>query len=185
MKFGASIGTGAAINVELGWVPNFVILYNTDTTNILQAAWLQWAIPFSSGGTAEILAGAIIKGNTSAARATISNVLLASGSWAGGDAAGFLIVQEGSLVGTFGSETVVIQNLASGTLGTDDATVTINVIYNTAIAAAATAATTAATSITRYEGVAASNSKGFTIGATLSVDNKILPWAAFRGDIVG
>jgi hypothetical protein len=181
-KSGVSIGTGSAINVELGWVPTFVLLYNTDTTNILQAAWLGWVVPFSSGGTAEVTAGSIIRGNTSGARATVSNVLLMSGTWAAGDAAGFLVLQEGSLTGTFGSETVVVQNLASGTIGTDDATVTANVVYNAAVAAATTAATTAATSITRYEGTAAATSKGFTIGATLSVDNKILPWMAFRDD---
>jgi hypothetical protein len=109
-------------------------------------------------------------------------VILSSGTFAGGDAAGILIVQEDSLVGTFGSETVVITNLSSGTVGTDDGTVTINVVHNCAVAAAATAATTAATSITRYEGSSGSASKGFTIGATLAVENKVLRYTAFRNN---
>jgi hypothetical protein len=181
-KSGFSIGTGSAINVELGWVPTCVLLYNTDTTNILQAGFLQWVIPFTSGGTSEVVAGSVLKGNTSAARATVQSILLASGTWAAGDAAGWFVVQEGSLTGTFGSETVVIQNLSTGALGTDDGTVTANVIYNAAVAAATTVTLVAATSVTRYEGVAGSNAKGFTIGATLSVNDKILPWMAFRDD---
>jgi len=179
IKTGAVLGTAGAINVELGFIPTYVVLVQSDGL-LRTEAWLQWTVPFTSAGTAVPLAGHTIRGATSAARATIKEVMLASGTYAAGTAAGFFVLEEGSLVGTFGSENIIITNLASGTVGTDDATVTANVTRNVAIAAAAAPATTAATTISRYEGTAAGASKGFTIGATLSATGQLLSFTAFR-----
>ena len=49
-------------------------------------------ISFNSGGTNPIAVGDIIKGVTSGAYADVLEVNLASGSWAGGDAAGTLVI---------------------------------------------------------------------------------------------
>jgi len=179
-RHGVVVGNGAAINVELGFIPHSVDLYNaTDGTLITTGYLVPWVVPFSGGGTSEIVAGSTIRGATSGATAQIAIVQLYSGTWAAGDAAGFMTLQEGSLVGTFGSENVVITNLASGTVGTDDATVTVNVVHNAAVAAAAAAAT-GNSAISRYEGTAGSASKGFTIGSTLAVEAKVLRYRAFR-----
>jgi hypothetical protein len=183
-RHGVALGAGAAINVELGFIPNSVEVYNaTDGTLITTEYLIPWVVPFSGGGTAEILSGATIRGVTSGATALVQSVLATATTWSAGTAAGFLTLVEGSLVGTFQSENIVITNLASGVLGTDDATVTVNVIhgYNNNSAAVG-AVTTAATSIARYEGTAASASKGFTIGATVAVSAKLLRWRAFRDD---
>jgi hypothetical protein len=65
-------------------------------------------LAFTSGGTAEIAAGNTIEGATSGATATVFDVELTSGSWAGGDAAGNLWLN--GQTGTFVSE-----NLDTGT----------------------------------------------------------------------
>lgn len=59
-----------------------------------------WAtlIPFDAGAT-EIRKGDIIKGGTSGAYATVAKVILYSGSWGAGTAAGYLIIKSQS--GTF------------------------------------------------------------------------------------
>ena len=48
----------------------------------------EFTLDFDSGGTAEISAGDTITGETSGAQALVISILLDSGTWAGGDAAG-------------------------------------------------------------------------------------------------
>jgi len=178
IKTGAVLGTAGAINIELGWVPTYVVVTQSDGL-LRTEAFLAWYVPFTSGGTAQVVGGSTIRGATSRATANVREVLLASGTWAAGTAAGWFVLEEGSLVGTFGSENIVITNLASGTVGTDDATVTVNVTQSLAIAAASAPATGNA-AISRYEGTAAQYSKGFTIGSTLSATGQLIRFAAFR-----
>lgn len=59
-------------------------------------------LAFTSGGTTEISEGDTITGATSSATAVITRVVLESGSWSGGDAAGRLIFA--NQTGTFQSE---------------------------------------------------------------------------------
>lgn len=171
------VGNGAALDVQLGYIPDFVMLFNATDGDLITTAFLAWIVPFSSGGTNEIQAGDTIIGATSGARARVRKVLLYSGSWAGGDAAGFLVLSEGSLVGTFGSEAIY----ASDSAAVDDATATANVVHNVAIAAAAAGATTTS-AISRLEGVAGTTSKGFTIGSVIAEEAKLLRWVAFRNE---
>lgn len=175
---GYLVGDGAAQNVELGWYPDLVILTNLTDGDLITIGHLKsYSIPFSGGGTTEVEVGDTIKGATSAATAVVQQVLLSSGTWAGGDAAGFFIVN--SVTGTFQSENVYVDS--DSTSGSDDATVTANVQINVAIAAAAAAAT-GTSAISRYAGVAGSASIGFTIGSVLSEEAKLLYWIAIRGD---
>jgi hypothetical protein len=173
---GMTVGNGAALTVSLGWVPDKVELYNVTDGDLITVAFLKYAVPFSSGGTTEIAAGSVIKGATSGATALVRQVMLYSGSWAGGDAAGFFEVE--MLSGTFGSENVYIDN--DSTTGVNDATVTANVVHNVAIAAAAAGAT-GTSAISRFEG-SATASPGFTIGSAIAVEAKLLRYAAVRGD---
>lgn len=177
VKTGVTVGNGAALDVVLGFVPDCVMLYNATDGDLITMAFLQWVIPFSSGGTTEIAAGDRIKGATSNATAIVEQVLLYSGSWAGGDAAGFFVVQEGSLVGTFGSENVFIDS--DSTSGSNDATVTANVVHNAAISTAVASATTTS-AISRLDGDA-DTGKGFTIGSVIAEEAKALRYIAFRG----
>ena len=59
-------------------------------------------LAFTSGGTYEIVVGDTITGATSSATATVFDVVLTSGTWAGGDAAGTLWLNDQT--GTFQSE---------------------------------------------------------------------------------
>jgi len=59
-------------------------------------------VSFTGGGTYEVAEGDTITGATSAATATVERIVLDSGTWAGGDAAGRLILS--GQTGTFVSE---------------------------------------------------------------------------------
>lgn len=176
---GMTVGNGAALNIELGFVPDMVQLYNCTDGDLITTAFLNWVVPFSSGGTTTIAAGDKIKGATSNATAVVRQVMLYSGTFAGGDAAGFLELVEGSLVGTFGSENVYVTS--DSTAGIDDATVTVNVVHNIAVAAAAAGAT-GTSAISRYEGTVAGDTKGFTIGSVIAEEAKLLRYVAWRSD---
>ncbi len=177
-KTGYVVGNGAAINIELGWVPDRCEVYNHTDGDKLTTAYLDnWVIPFSGGGVAEIAVGDTITGLTNTGvTAIIKQVELYSGSWAGGDAAGFFIVHRDDLDGTFGSENVEVNDS-----GNDDATITINVIqcFSTD---AEVAGETGNTALAGYVGVSGSNSKGFTIGSTVAEEAKLLVWSAWRND---
>lgn len=180
VRIGQVVGLGATLNVSLGFVPKFVELWNMSDGDVITSAFLQWVIPFSSGGTNQINAGDRIKGATSGAICTVEEVLLASGTWAAGSAAGFLTVQEGTLTGTFGSENVY-DLTTQAAAGIDDATVTVNVVHNIAVALAAASATTTS-AISRYEGVAGGAGPGFTIGSVIAEAAKCLRYIAYQGD---
>lgn len=63
-------------------------------------------LSFTSGGTTEIVVGNTITGATSAATAVVTRVVLKSGTWAGGDAAGKITFA--SQTGTFQAENLDI-----------------------------------------------------------------------------
>jgi hypothetical protein len=170
---GAFYGTGAAINIECGFVPDRVTIMNDTDGDVLL-----WAFPsikkmaFSSGGTSEIKAGHTIVGATSGATAKVKQVLTDTGSWAGGDAAGSLILVAETVVGTFASESIYIQ----GESGTDDATgaAITNVSVNIGAAVADDV------DVSAYVGSAGSNAKGFTVATSESEDAKLFVYEAVK-----
>lgn len=92
------------------------------------AGWVAQALGrrlnFTSGGVTEIVTGNTITGATSAATALITRVVLQSGTWGGGDAAGYLIFA--SQTGTFQAENIDVGaalNLA--TIGGDSSAITL------------------------------------------------------------
>lgn len=174
IRTGYLVGNGAAQNIELGWIPELVIVTNVTDGDVITIGHIGpfQAVPFSSGGTTELVAGNKIRGATSDAEAYIQEVLLYSGSWAAGDAAGFLIVD--MISGTFGSE-------AAGVGGADQATITANVTHSVS-SDTEIATVTGTSAITRYNGAAGSAAKGFTIGAVIAEEAKLLRYIAFRGD---
>ena len=173
IKTGFVYGTGAAKNVPVGFIPDFVILINHtdgDVFNFAMPAFRPMA--FSSGGANEIKDGHWIVGATSGARARVVKVLADTGTWAGGDAAGTLILDAKTIEGTFGSEAIYIE----GGTSTDDATGaaigTIGVDSDTEIAAD--------TGITPYAG-STTEAAGFTMATAVSEDAKLFTWIAFEG----
>jgi hypothetical protein len=176
-------GTGAAVNVSIGFVPDMVRVMNLTDGDLWTEAYLgggRSIMPFSSGGTNAIAALDYIKGATSGARAQVLGVILDSGSFAGGDAAGWLLLDHRNKSGTFQSENIVHCDSRGNTLNseTDNATVTVDVQANNA-SAAAVATATGNSAITAYYG-SSSASDGFTLGSTVSEDAKLIFYIAHR-----
>ncbi len=92
------------------------------------AVWAARTLAYTSGGTAEVAVGDTITGATGGATAIVDSIILSSGTWAGGDAAGTLNIHTQS--GTFESENLNVDgkqdNIA--TIASDS---TNNAITNT------------------------------------------------------
>ena len=63
---------------------------------------LGYRVAFTSGGTTEITEGQTVTGGTSGATATVRRVIVQSGDWEAGDAAGYFVLSDVS--GTFAAE---------------------------------------------------------------------------------
>jgi len=89
---------------------------------VAQSLGLQ--VSFTGGGTYEVVEGNTITGATSAATATVERIVLDSGTWAGGDAAGRLILS--GQTGTFAAENLDVGgNLNVATIAADSAAITL------------------------------------------------------------
>lgn len=165
------VGNAAAQNVELGYVPEFAMLINATDGDTITIYNRGKDIPFSGGGTTEIAPGDTITGATSGATAKVRQVLLYSGSWAGGDAAGFIIANEDDITGTFGSENIYVSS--DTVAGIDDATGTAAVEMSQSIVLAVAGAT-GNSAMSSYQGTAAGLSKGITVGSTIAEEAKLL-----------
>jgi len=89
-----------------------ILIDAVDTTGTLKS------IAFTSGGTYEIRAGDMVTGATSGAVGHVVDLVVSSGTWAGGNAAGTLILDNVS--GTFQSENLdVDDNSNVATIGGD------------------------------------------------------------------
>lgn len=174
VKIGFLVGTGAAQSLSLGFIPEYFQLTNLTDGDIINAGALRQVVPFSSGGTNEITAGVLLRGATSGATFRVKQVLLASGTWAAGTAAGFLIVED--ITGTIGSENVYIH--PSSNSSTDDATVTVNVSMGVATAAAVTSVASGSGFTPYYGSLTAS--QGVTIAAGVLEAGKLFQYVAMR-----
>ncbi len=173
-------GTGAAINVTLGWIPEFVQIINLTDGDDIWMNHIPRVMLFTGGGTAEIKAGDKLHGNTSDATGIIRQVILDSGSWAGGDAAGWFLFVHNTVNGTFESETGYRENVDAD--GTDGATIALDNTDGIDIDTEVAATVSAAVNIIAYVGSSGGNAKGFTVGSTVSEDTKLLGFLALRGD---
>lgn len=101
----------------------------TDVYKSTTGGWTQVALgrelAFTSGGTYTIAEGNTITGATSGATAVITRVMLESGSWASGDAAGKLIFA--SQTGTFQAENLNVgANLNVATIAGNSSAITLS-----------------------------------------------------------
>jgi len=99
------------------------VMHKSTTSGwVAQSLGLQ--ISFTGGGTYEVAEGNTITGATSAATATVERIVLDSGTWAGGDAAGRLILS--GQTGTFASENLDVGgNLNVATIAGDSDAITL------------------------------------------------------------
>lgn len=175
VKVGFIHGTGADQNVSIGWIPDYVRVVNLTDGDKIHENFLGKVIAFTSGGTTVIKAGDTIRGLTNTGvTAKIRQVILDSGSWAGGDAAGWFICNIGDVVGSFGSENAEVNES-----GSNDVTVALQDEDGIDIDTEVAATTTDDTTITSYAG-STTAAPGFKIGATISEDGKLLGFVAMR-----
>lgn len=98
-------------------------MYKSTTSGWTEVA-LGRQLNFTSGGTYEIAEGDVITGETSTATATVTRVVVTSGTWAGGDAAGYVVFA--SQTGTFASETIKVgANLNVATIAGNSSAITL------------------------------------------------------------
>jgi hypothetical protein len=102
-----------------------VDLHKNSSSGWVQVA-LGYELTFSSGGTYEILEADTITGNTSTETAVITRVMLESGSWDAGTAAGRLIYASQS--GAFQAETLDVgANANVATIAADGSAITLSI----------------------------------------------------------
>lgn len=171
-------GTGAAINVSLGWIPDYVKIINLTDGDKVHENFLAKVIAFTSGGTTELKAGDKLHGNTSDATAIVQQVIVDTGSWAAGDAAGWLVLRPGTMSGTFQAESAYREGADAD--GTDVLTVAAADQDGIDVDTEVAGTTTAATNVAEYTG-STTAARGFTVGATISEDAKLLGYVAVRG----
>lgn len=80
-------------------------------------------LDFTSGGTTEIEEGNTITGASSGATATVKRVVVKSGTWAGGDVSGYMIIADQVL--NFQSEVINIGGVNAANASGNSATVTL------------------------------------------------------------
>lgn len=177
VKMGFIHGTGSAINVELGFIPDYVRISNLTDGDLVTEGFLARVIVFTSGGTQVPKPGDILTGVTSSATAKIREIILDSGSWSGGNAAGWFICDAADINGTIQTE-----NMDIGGSGSNDVSVVVDVEFNLAIAAAVAGEATAADMVVAYVGSDANYAMGFTLGATLSENGILLYYFAAAND---
>jgi|TARA_Y100000310_G_scaffold51684_1_gene47601 hypothetical protein len=176
-------GTGAALNVEIGFVPDAVILFNpsSGSTEKVSVHIVKKVIAFTSmtaAASSGIKKGAWIKGITSKAKAQIGELILDTAT------TGWLICDVEQVTGTFQSENCQVYASEPGTADAadDDITVVVQVEFGVNIEAAATV-TTINDGILGYAGSSSASppeAKGFTIGSTISVNTELLGYIAFQ-----
>lgn len=175
-------GNGAIQNIPVGFIPHRVEVFNQTDGDLLNIGFPAYQkMAYTSGGlngaslTNTIAVGHTIVGATSRAKAVVVARTITSGSDAAGTAAGDLILDSNTIVGTFASEAIYIENNSLGSV--DDATGAAVTNMGSDVAAAVGSGT----GISPYQGSQASNiAKGFTINATISESAKLLIWTAYR-----
>ena len=181
---GFIVGNGAARNIELGFVPSRVKITNLSGRATYEAS-LAEVIGFDSGSS-EIKAGMRLDAADEGWRGTVRQVILASGSWDGGNAAGWIVFEAGTLEGRANiadNDTIYSSDQADLAGSTDVATVNGAGLLAQGVGRPGDGnAVSASAEITPYYGTHASMAKGFSIAAAISVDNNLLQYQAWAPD---
>lgn len=187
---GFIIGTGAARNIELGFVPSWVRIVNLTDADKVYEGPIAEAIAFDDGGTAEITAGMRIDAADDGWRGIVGQVLLASGSWEGGDAAGWIVFEPGTLEGAanIGNNDVIHASDQADVKGpATDTDVAAAGLVAVGVEHDPTNTTDGSkmdpeSGLTAYYGSHASAARGFSISAAISEDGKLLGYQAWAKD---
>lgn len=180
VKHGLFYGLGAALNVALGFIPRRVDIFNVTDGTVAAIGYLDKMLPFTTGTVAPA-PGAKVVGATSGAKAQVKDVILASGTFAAGNAAGFIIIDADTVVGTFQGENLTFSNDASGAT---DAVATGAAVEHTLYQSAALGFVSGSgnTGITSYVGAPGTAAKGFSVGSSLAANGKLYRYTAYRSN---
>lgn len=175
-------GAGAAVNVQTGFVPDMVMLINSrGATETVFFASPYTVVGFDSGGTTEILPGDDLADATAGGTGTVVQVTLQSGTWAGGDAAGYLVLKDVAGTITNNNEFNIVEQVGkraavAGVATVDGSVVNLDVDIDSEVG------TPAAVAVVDYAGTSGANSAGFTISAGALVSGEFIQWTAIRYD---
>lgn len=179
------VGTGAALNIELGFIPSFVEIWNSDR-DIVWYGPLNTIIAFDGGGSTtdssiELEPGMEIAESSGDAYGVIEDIFVTSGSWAGGDAAGWIVLSLTDQGGTWTDNATIAVRSQKGATATGDYATVAGAALNGVVELATTVAGGAANdTIVPYRGSTGDDSLGITIGSNVSEDNKLLIVRAFK-----
>ena len=191
------VGTGAAVNVALGFIPDWVRIANITDDDIIHEGPLERVLAFDTGGASsggrELRGGQRIQGSTAdKPTALIRDVAVHTGTWTAGTAAGFIILDLDEKPGTFtnNEDLKVATQVGNRLIGEHTfseetyAIMSADGPSSVAFEIGGTTAKGAATdTIAAYYGTAGSASKGITFGSTISEDNKLLVVQAWRESV--
>lgn len=188
---GVQASTAAAINIECGFIPDFVMVYNVSDETEINYADMRELLAFDGGGGSglEIVSGDTIEGSTGW-QAVVDEVILTGGSWAGGNAAGYLVLRPGSRTsGTVTDNTDIKKAVQQGADPSGDYATVNGTAQPLHLSAhvdgnAGAVGQTGNAAITAYVGAAGTNSRGFTIGSTVLAASQVFFWHAW-GEGVG
>ena len=182
VRFGHVLGTGKKIDVPLGFIPDEVVLTNITDGDVIHVWTRSRIAAFSSGGTHVLASGNRVRGATSGVITTIREVFVVSGTFAAGNAAGFITFYEEDETGTFGAENInlIDSELDNGVITANIATVAAQAESGNIIIDVDVSTQPPANGIMPYLGVRAETPKGFSISAAASEAGKLFAWKATR-----
>ena len=181
MKSGVIKGAGAVVNIDCGFIPNLVFLNNSRGSAETLTFWDGYSILGFDSGSDEILPGDNMVDATGGGTFTVVSVTLRTGSWAGGDAAGFMeiVADTGTIANNNNLNRVAanppgpVREAASNVATIDGSVVPFDIDIDTE------AGTPASRFVVPHLGVAGTTAKGFTIAAGAAVSGEYVRWTAF------
>lgn len=184
MKQGAFTGAGAAVNIVCGFIPGFVVLTNPRGSTETVTIWDGFSTLGFDSGSEEILPGDVLQDASASGTFEVVSVTLESGSWAGGDAAGFMeIIGESGTITNNNNLNRLAANPPGPVREAASNVATINgSVVSSDIDIDSEVGTPAARFVVPYRGVAGSIAKGFTIAAGMAVSGERIRWTAFGAE---
>lgn len=167
-KAGSFTGTGAALNLEIGFVPDFLILFNGTDGDVIQ----MWWNGMGAADAAQI--------DTEVSLETSNGIDAFEGEAPNKVLTGTVALTDGSTA-IAGTNTSFLTELKAGdVVKVGDQEVTVASVTNatTAVATAAASGSESTQKATRLQG----RNAGVTVGTTLSEAGDTIRYAAFKGE---
>ena len=183
---GFIVGTGAALNISIGFIPSWVRVLNLSDGNALHEGPVGDVIHFDTGGPDPIRPGDQIVAADGGWSATVSEVMVYSGTWDASDAAGYIQLEAGSIDGqaNIANDDVIHVRPQQGAAGTPVQRALMNAagLEKTGVKVSAAVAPMGPNMHIRPYRGGDDDGPGFTIQSDISADNKLLGYQAWSPD---